>query len=165
MKELAIHQPDLIGREAELSKLKQSLANAIAGKGSTLFIAGEAGIGKTRLVSELMKDAETKNVQVIQGRCLFESLEPMMPIKSALREAGLFHLISGEAPPLVVSVYLVNNAGLLIAKSERGELTLDPYVFASMLQVVGSFVNRSMELVDQIERDVEEAREVLAEGQ
>jgi predicted ATPase len=43
MTDLPIRQPALIGRDAELSKLKQSLDNAVAGKGSTVFIAGEAG--------------------------------------------------------------------------------------------------------------------------
>ncbi len=152
MPELAIQQPALIGRETELTKLKHSLDNSLVGKGSTIFIAGEAGIGKTRLVSELIKAAESKNVQVIQGRCLLESLEPLMPIKSALREAGLFHLISGDPPPLVVSAYLMNDAGLLIAKSVREELGLDPYIFGSMLKAVGSFVKDSMQMVDNVDR-------------
>lgn len=152
MTELALQQPELIGRAEELNKLKQSLDNAIAGKGSTIFISGEAGIGKTRLVSELIKEAEVKNVQLIQGWCLAESLEPLMPIKSALREAGLFHLISGDPPPLVVSAYLMDGAGILIAKSEREELDLDAHIFSSMLKAVGSFVKDSMRMVDHVER-------------
>lgn len=150
-KDSALNQPDLIGRETELAKLRDALENTISGKGSTIFIAGEAGIGKTRLVSELMKEAEAKNIQIIQGRCLLESLEPLMSIKTALREAGLFHLISGDAPPLIVSTYLMNDAGLLIAKAERGELDLDPYIFGSMLNAVGSFVKDSMAMVDKVE--------------
>ena len=87
MDELAFKTPYLIGREEEFSKLKYALENAIDGEGSTIFIAGEAGIGKTRLVSELKKEAEAKDVNILQGWCLAESLEPLMPIKSALREA------------------------------------------------------------------------------
>ena len=149
MEEMMLQQPELIGREAELNKLKQSLDNAISGKGSTTFIAGEAGIGKTRLVSELIKEAEAKDVQLIQGWCLAESLEPLMPIKTALREAGLFHLISGDPPPLVVSAYLMDDSGILIAKSEREELDLDAHIFSSMLKAVGSFVKDSMQMVDE----------------
>ncbi len=152
MEELAIKTPDLVGRDVELSKLKQSLDNAISSKGSTIFISGEAGIGKTRLVSELIEIAESKGVQIIQGWCLAESLEPLMPIKSALREAGLLHLISGDPPPLVVSTYLMNDAGLLITRSEREELELDPQIFASMLKAVGTFVQDSMQMIDQIDR-------------
>ncbi len=149
---LALHQPELIGRNEDLNKLKQAFENATAGRGSTVFIAGEAGIGKTRLVSELMKEVETKNAQIITGRCLLESLEPLMPVKSALREAGLFHLISGDPPPLVVSAYMTNDAGLLLAKAEREQLGLDPDIFAGMLKGVGNFVKDSMHKIDNVDR-------------
>ncbi len=152
MSEALLNQPELVGRDAELVKLKEALDAAIIGKGSTTFIAGEAGIGKTRLVSELISKAEKKGAQIIHGWCLAESLEPLMPVKSALREAGLFHLISGDPPPMVVSAYLMNDAGLLIAKAEREELGLDPYIFGSMLKAVGSFVKDSMQMVDNVER-------------
>jgi tetratricopeptide (TPR) repeat protein len=152
MNENQLSQPDLVGRDPELAKLKQALVDAIAGKGSTVFIAGEAGIGKTRLVSELINDAEKKGAQIIRGWCLAESLEPLMPVKLALREAGLFHLISGDPPPLLLSAYLMNDAGLLIAKAEREELGLDPYIFSSMLKAVGSFVQDSMRMMDNVER-------------
>ncbi len=147
MTELALQQPELIGREEELNKLKQSLDNAIAGKGSTTFIAGEAGIGKTRIVSELIKEAEAKNVQLIQGWCLSESLEPLMPVKTALRESGLLYLISGDPPPLVVSAYLLNKAGMLISQVEREETNLDSDIFAGMLQAVGNFVQDSLSMM------------------
>ncbi len=151
MEEMTLHKPELIGRDAELAKLKQALDNAIAGKGSTIFIAGEAGIGKTRLVSELISDAEKNGAQIIRGWCLAESLEPLMPVKTALRDAGLFHLISGDPPPLVVSTYLMNDAGMLIAKAEREQSELDSDIFAGMLQAVGNFVKDSLGMMDSRE--------------
>jgi tetratricopeptide (TPR) repeat protein len=152
MKGEALYEPAFIGREVELAKLKGALNAAATGKGSSFFIAGEAGIGKTRLVSELIKEAESKNARIIRGWCLAESLEPLMSIKTALREAGLFHIISGDPPPLVVSAYLTNNAGIIIAKSEREELKLDPDIFASMLNAVGMFVKDSLRMIDQVEK-------------
>lgn len=149
MEELILQQPELIGREEELKKLMRSLDNAIAGKGSTIFISGEAGIGKTRLVSELIKYGGNK-VHVIQGWCLAESLEPLMPLRTALRDAGMLHLVSGEPPSLVVSAYLMNEAGILIAKAEREEMDLDSDIFASMLQAVGSFVKDSLSMIDDV---------------
>jgi tetratricopeptide (TPR) repeat protein len=151
LKEGALSQPALVGREAELERLRGILNAAAQGKGSAVFVAGEAGVGKTRLISELVEEAEARGVRVIRGRGLQESYEPLMPIRIALREAGLFHLISGETPPLVVSVYLMDRAGLLVAKAERGESELDPYIFASMLKAVGSFVKDSMKMVDKAE--------------
>ncbi len=144
-----MQQPDLIGREEELDQLKQYLDKAIGGEGSTVFIAGEAGIGKTRLVNELKKEALADGVNIIKGWCLAESLEPLMPVKTALREAGMQHLISGDPPPLVVSAYLMNDAGMLLNKAERTESGLDPDIFASMLQAVGNFVQDSLSMMEE----------------
>jgi tetratricopeptide (TPR) repeat protein len=146
MEEYSLQQPELVGREKELTRLKHLLDNAMAGKGSTVFISGEAGIGKTRLVSELIRHGGEK-LQVIQCWCLAEGLEPLMPVKSALREAGLFHLISGEPPPLVISAYLMNDAGILISKAEKEESGLDSDIFTSMLKAVGDFVQDSLSMM------------------
>ena len=148
MDESAIHQPELIGREEELGALKSALDNAVAGNGSVIFLAGEAGIGKTRLVSELIGHAEAEGARVVRGWCLAESLEPLMPFKTALREAGLLHLVSGDPPPYVVSAYLLNEAGMLIAQAERGGTALDPDIFAGMLQAVGNFVKDTLKMLD-----------------
>jgi Cdc6-like AAA superfamily ATPase len=53
--EESVLQPEMVGRERELEKLTKHLDDALEGKGSTVFISGEAGIGKTRLVKELEK--------------------------------------------------------------------------------------------------------------
>ncbi|MCK4597145.1 serine/threonine-protein kinase PknK, partial [bacterium] len=46
-------QAQLVGREEKLAVLKELLHSATLGEGQTVFISGEAGIGKTRLVGEL----------------------------------------------------------------------------------------------------------------
>ena len=134
-------QPELVGREEPLGRLRTKLGEALMGKGSTILVAGEAGIGKTRLVSELVKGAE--GIQIIKGWCLAESFEPLMPIREALRGAGLYHLVAGAPPPKVISAYLQNNAGMLIAKAEREVSGLDPDIFTAMLRAVGDFVKDS----------------------
>jgi len=143
-----LEPPVLVGREEELEKLKKSLDKAIDRKGSTLFISGEAGIGKTRLVTELMSYGEEHDAAVLKGWCLAENLEPLMPVKSALRDANLLHLITDNPPPLVVSAYLTNEAGMLIAKAEREETGLDSDIFASMLSAVGNFVQDSLSMME-----------------
>jgi predicted ATPase len=42
-----------IGRQEELGRLHRALQSAVAGEPTTVLIAGEAGVGKTRLVEEL----------------------------------------------------------------------------------------------------------------
>ena len=52
----------LVGREAELAVLARSLAEARAGRGTSLDVVGDAGLGKTRLVEELCASAATDQV-------------------------------------------------------------------------------------------------------
>ena len=58
-----------VGRKFELSQLREGLENARSGRGQLVLLAGEAGIGKSRLSDELSKIAETLNFEVAWGRC------------------------------------------------------------------------------------------------
>jgi DNA-binding SARP family transcriptional activator len=64
-----MNEPDLVGREPEMAMLTQFLDNARKGCGSGCLIDGEAGIGKTRLSSELAKFAELQGVRVERVGC------------------------------------------------------------------------------------------------
>ncbi|MDG6221590.1 MAG: ATP-binding protein, partial [Candidatus Thermoplasmatota archaeon] len=142
---LAPREPEFIGRQQEFSFLEKKLQDIQQSNGATVLLAGEAGIGKTRLVTEFFSSA--KDAKIIRGWCMAESLEPLMPVREALRSAGLQHLVSGAAPPRVASAYLMNEAGLLIAKVEREESGLDPDIFASMLTAVGTFVQDTLAMM------------------
>ncbi len=145
--EMALKQPEMIGRTEELSLLRKRLEAAVKGTGSTIFIAGEAGLGKTRLVSELIEEADKQGVKFFKGWCLAENLEPLMPIREALRDTGLYHLIAGQPPPRVISTYLTDESGMLVAKAERKATELDGDIFASMLTAVGNFVMDSLSMM------------------
>ncbi|WP_455432836.1 helix-turn-helix transcriptional regulator [Streptosporangium soli] len=57
-----------VGRAGELAALERVLAEARAGKSSTVFVGGEAGVGKTRLIREFAgRSGETR---VLVGGCL-----------------------------------------------------------------------------------------------
>jgi len=58
-----------IGRRQELAVLIAALDDALAGRGRLVMLAGEAGIGKTRIVQELASHAESLEVQVLWGWC------------------------------------------------------------------------------------------------
>ena len=52
LKSEVLAEPVLVGRERELAALQQHLDLAIQGNGVAVFVSGEAGSGKTRLVNE-----------------------------------------------------------------------------------------------------------------
>jgi len=76
-------EPIFVGREQELKKLMRTLEQIIAGKGSTLIISGEAGSGKTRLITEFLKIAKKKDVSVLAGWCLSDVPIPYFPFREA----------------------------------------------------------------------------------
>jgi tetratricopeptide (TPR) repeat protein/predicted regulator of Ras-like GTPase activity (Roadblock/LC7/MglB family) len=145
-------QPEIIGREEELRKLRENLRKASEGQGGTLFILGEAGVGKTRLLEEIKSEARFKGFRILSGNSLHESLTPYMPFLEALRSGGLEHLFAEEAPN-VEAAYLVTNTGLLIKEVLREETELDPDMFASMLTTVGDFVKDSLSMLSGEEKD------------
>lgn len=51
-------EPPLIERERELQELDFFLNFAVKGKGKTIFVSGEVGSGKTRLVTEFLNGAK-----------------------------------------------------------------------------------------------------------
>jgi DNA-binding SARP family transcriptional activator/RecA/RadA recombinase len=60
---------ELVGREAQLAALDKALSGAPAGRGRLLLVAGEPGIGKTRLAEEAARRAASQGLQVAWGRC------------------------------------------------------------------------------------------------
>jgi hypothetical protein len=67
----------LVGRQPELARLRRALDEAAHGRGSLVTVRGEAGIGKTRLIQELVASAAKQGARVVVGRC-FES-EQILP--------------------------------------------------------------------------------------
>ncbi len=63
-----VSSPALIGRGEELQELRRALEVALAGGSACAVVAGEAGLGKTRLVRELLKGAP--DVDVLVGGCV-----------------------------------------------------------------------------------------------
>lgn len=145
-------QPEMIGRENELSELREFLDSATDGKGKTVLIAGEAGVGKTRLVSELGGIARSRGFDVLTGYGLYGSLAPYFTFKEALRSGDLDFLFAEEAPR-VEAVYLMSQGGLLIESVVRKETELSPDLFASMLTGVVNYTKETLSALDKGERE------------
>lgn len=60
---------DFVGRGEELSKLQRALERVVANQGQIILIAGEPGIGKTRMSEEFLRYAGAQGVRTLWGRC------------------------------------------------------------------------------------------------
>jgi hypothetical protein len=59
----------LVGREAELSRLMERLDDAAAGHGGLVLLGGEAGVGKTRLCEDVMREGNARRFLALAGHC------------------------------------------------------------------------------------------------
>ena len=83
----ALRWPPFVGREEEMEELKRSLEEVIAGSGLFSLLAGEPGVGKTRLAEELAQHARSRGFRVFRGRCYdTEGAPPYAPFVEILRD-------------------------------------------------------------------------------
>jgi len=66
---ITVKEVPLVDRLEEMKVLKEAVDRTVHGEGGVVFLHGEAGIGKTRLLRELGAYAQSRGVQVLRGRC------------------------------------------------------------------------------------------------
>jgi tetratricopeptide (TPR) repeat protein/tRNA A-37 threonylcarbamoyl transferase component Bud32 len=79
-------EPALLGRDAEIARLSAALASAESGTGGAVLIRGTAGIGKSRLVSELEERCRGRKVLFLKGRCQQHGGRNFGPLVDALEQ-------------------------------------------------------------------------------
>ncbi len=76
----------LVGREEDLGELLAVLESVRQGRMATVFLSGDAGVGKTRLVQELVARAEDTGATVLLGAATdIADSPPFWPVASAIR--------------------------------------------------------------------------------
>lgn len=79
----------LVGRDVERSELLQGIRKAAAGRGALVVLAGEAGVGKSRLADDALAAARVLGCYTLVGRCYEEeSTPPLIPYIEILEEAA-----------------------------------------------------------------------------
>jgi class 3 adenylate cyclase len=77
--------PVLVGRESEVTELEDALLAANRGDGQIVLMAGEAGVGKSRLAAELQRRAAKIGMTTLSGGCSEADLAlPYLPFLEAL---------------------------------------------------------------------------------
>ncbi|NDJ54117.1 MAG: protein kinase [Chloroflexi bacterium] len=76
IRESFLQAAEFVGREDEITQLRQALRQAAHGNGSAFLIGGESGVGKSRLVEELRAMALVDGVVVLSGHAVAEGRAP-----------------------------------------------------------------------------------------
>ena len=92
-RESLLQAAPFVGRHAELAALFAALAATHAGRGGTWLIAGESGVGKSRLLDEVSTRALSKGLIVLRGQAISQGGGPYHVWRDVLR-----HLILHATP-------------------------------------------------------------------
>jgi DNA-binding CsgD family transcriptional regulator/tetratricopeptide (TPR) repeat protein len=114
-----------VGRERELGQLGRTLDAARAGSGTAVLVAGDAGMGKTRLASELAARARDAGFEVLLGRSidLVGTELPYQPLVEALGPLGGFPRVDTPAAGSQLRLFQETLA-LLFARAAAAPLLL-----------------------------------------
>jgi class 3 adenylate cyclase len=96
----------LVGRARELDILRERFGEVLTGRGQVVFVAGEAGIGKSRLLLEFRRGlAETsEDATWLEGQCVsFGQAIPFLPIVDQLRRNFGIEELDGE-PEIIAKI-------------------------------------------------------------
>jgi class 3 adenylate cyclase/tetratricopeptide (TPR) repeat protein len=89
----AVRTP-FVGREGERADLRRAVDAALTGEGSLVLLAGEAGVGKSRLTLEVQAEAEARGMRILVGHCSEMEHAPYLPFVEILEAA----LVSSRSP-------------------------------------------------------------------
>jgi DNA-binding CsgD family transcriptional regulator len=89
--------PVFVGRNRELAVLEQVWAEAVAGARQVVFVGGDPGGGKSRLLAEVATMLHKRGAAVLLGSCIEEFGPPYQPLVQPL-DALVPDLRSGELP-------------------------------------------------------------------
>ena len=130
----------LVGRDRELARLETAVADLRAGRGQVVLVVGDAGLGKTRMLAELVSLAG-EDIARLEGRCVsYGADSPYGPFVELLRT---WLGVEDTDTELAVRTKLRARAGALLGATQDRTL---PYL-GLMLSI-------------RLEQDVE--RELLA---
>jgi predicted ATPase len=137
-------RPSLVGRATELNTLVAALTAADSGAGSTVFVVGEIGIGKTKLVEALVERAAGRGFATALGRAYpVETGVPyavfsdaLMPLLRGIEPSVLMLLTRGGAAELAQLFPALRNADRPVSPARGDPAELKSRVLWNFTQLL-----------------------------
>src|SRR5690349_11869655 len=145
-----IQSPVFVGRREEIESLAALLRRAADGEPGFAIVAGEAGVGKTRLVTELAGQAADSGFTVLAGHCVELGAEglPLAPLIDALRtlarttaRAELADVL-GPARRGLGRLLPELDPGAVLAQNQGAEPAADALQVSQLLELVLGLLGR-----------------------
>ena len=118
---------DLVDREEEFALLSQAYFRSLSGKGCAVFLQGEAGIGKTRLIEELLKRLDISQVHIASGQAHPGITLPYRPVSEAIRHPQGEQMSESEDEQTCPTSYKIRSYYWIEPKTGREYRTLHFY--------------------------------------
>jgi DNA-binding CsgD family transcriptional regulator/tetratricopeptide (TPR) repeat protein len=114
----------MVGRATELARLLSHVDRAASGGASAVLLAGDAGVGKTRLLDELVTTAAGRGVRVLTGHCvdLGDVGLPYLPFVDLLRPVAADPELAPTAAANPVLAGLLAGQAVVPVPREGGDL-------------------------------------------
>ncbi|MCL4255313.1 MAG: protein kinase, partial [Anaerolineae bacterium] len=150
-----------VGRETELNTLARALDDAVDGQSALWLIAGESGIGKSRLIEELRIYALVQGVHVLRGQAVSEGGAPYLLWRDILRYLVIQTDISDSDAGILKP--LVPDMDNLVGRSIPDAPEVDPKIAQQrILKTIITLIHDQKDPLLLILEDIHWAREGIS---
>jgi class 3 adenylate cyclase/tetratricopeptide (TPR) repeat protein len=145
----SIGRTAFVARGAEIIKLREAWEQALGGQRQLVMLAGEPGIGKTRLAAEFAREAHAQGATVLYGRSDEDALVPYQPFVESLRyyvaAAPVSEIEAAVAGDAQIVTLLPEVGERLSALASPGRVSPDSERFRLFEAVAGTLARASTE--------------------
>ena len=118
---MKVMRPQFVGRESELKTLREMLKDVQIGEQRVVLISGEAGVGKSRLVEELLGDARVYDFLSLKGSGREEGEQIYGALIDAFRQVKTTDLVGRVPDSLETDKFSVMERWLQLLKTLRAK--------------------------------------------
>lgn len=138
-----IYMQQMVGREGELGALQKALHESNEGRGGTVLVTGDTGVGKTTLLQEFIHGAPGS--LLLAGSAPPDAVQPFHIFSKALAGIAKRPIFEEHEYRKFTELFVIDRSGLLVTQASPEDEGLDADIFAGMFSAVQDFVRDSFD--------------------